>query len=235
MAIVAAVLEMPISAKQMLENSKEIKHDEEPTISEEKKIESNDAGVIWLLPNEKLLKQFKWLKYLFIVIIIFMFYSISTQFIELDNIGRFILLLPLGGLFFIYNNLNYAHHAIGIDDKYLYIQTSKTKKASASFSEVLYSTENTLLDDSSPTRIAIDTITLPLFHSNEKGIYSENSLFDKEQFDYYISPKLLKAKKISWQSMLEKQIKDIDYKEWALIAFFIFLMSIVYSLTTISK
>jgi len=224
LAIIAAILEMPISAKKILEESKEIKYNDEPTIINDKKIEPNDVGVIWLLPNKKILQQIQWLKYLFIIISLYITYISFAHIKDIYDFKNTLPLFSLGFLYFIYTNLNFNHYALGVDETHMYIQTGKDKKARAPFKEVLYSTE-ALIENPPYTRIAINDITMPLFHNND-NMYKNYFLYDQEQFNYYIKPKLKNAQQVSWNTMLEKQIKSIEVSTWFIIFLPLLLLTI---------
>ncbi len=228
-AIIAAILEMPNSARELMAKTKDIISDKDITLSAEKIIKPNEAGVIWLLPNEKLLKQIKWLKALFVLTIPFSTYllmdllssqTITTNgFIEIVTITS----MPISILYIIYF-LDFSKLAIGVDDTSFYLVSNFNRKAMAPFADVYYSTHS--LEDNQPAdRIAIGNTTIPLMHNNQKF---NNDLFDKEQFDYYIKPKLKYAHKISWNSMFERQIKGINVKMWLILSMPIILMGIVY-------
>ena len=235
-AIVAAIMEAPRAAKKMMmEESKNIDYTEKQSIPESKRIEPDENGIIWLPPSEKLIKQLKWLKVLIGTIVLYMVYQLAVLLNSLQtaeestNILFQIIILastPILSLILFYF-LDFSNYSIGANETHLFIQTSFDRKAMATFEDVVYLTQQNLFEDNPPlVRIAIGNISTPLMHANER--ISDNSLFDKEQFDYYIKPKLKFAKRISWNEMLHRQIKGISLRMWVLLSFVAILMAILY-------
>ena len=242
MAIVAAIMEMPRAAKKAMEESGDIGYAERKSIPESKRIEPDEDGIVWLLPRKKILKQLKWLNALIGIAILFMIYQPISLLNSIDTLdGHMELLFESIGLIVatmlflpLLYSFDYSKYAIGVDETHLFIHTGTNKKAMDTFENVVYLTRQNLFEDNPPpARIAINNVTIPLMHGNE-GIL-DNSLFDKEQFGYYIKPKLKFSKRISWNEMLQRQIKGINLKMWILLSFVVIVVAISYIGFSISK
>lgn len=242
MAIVAAIMEMPRAAKKAMEESGNIGYAERKSIPESKRIEPDEDGIVWLLPRKKILKQLKWLNALIGIAILFMIYQPISLLNSIDTLdGHMELLFESIGLIVatmlflpLLYSFDYSKYAIGVDETHLFIHTGTNKKAMDTFENVVYLTrQNPFEDNPPPARIAINNVTIPLMHGNE-GIL-DNSLFDKEQFGYYIKPKLKFSKRISWNEMLQRQIKGINLKMWILLSFVVIVVAISYIGFSISK
>ncbi|RLA61236.1 MAG: hypothetical protein DRQ78_08815 [Epsilonproteobacteria bacterium] len=242
LAIVAAIMETPRAMKAAEEKAKEMNYAENQSISESKKIMPDANGVIWLLPSEKLIKQLKWLKPLVGIIILYMIYQLIILFNSLQTAEEstniffgFIVLASTPLLFYIlFYFLDFSKYSIGINETHLFIQTGFNRKAVATFENVTYFTRQSLFEDNPPlVRIAIGNISIPLMHNNER--MNDNSLFDQEQFNYYIKPKLKFSEKISWDKMLYIQFKGINLKLWMMLSSIVIMVAILYVGFSISK
>ncbi len=243
LAIIAAIMEAPRAMKNAEEKATKMDFDDKQTISESKKIEPDEDGVIWLHPSEKLLKQIKWLKMLIIITILFSAYQLMQIFttVQTEDTPNMLLLLeiltttsmPLVFIIVLYF-LDFSKYSIGISETHLFIKTRFDKKAVAPFEDAVYLTRQSLFEDNSPiVRIAIGNISIQLMHGNEGMM--DNSLFDKKQFDYYIKPKLQFAKKISWDKMFYRQLKGISLKMWFILLSPVAVSAITYIGIVISK
>ena len=173
-------------------------------ISNDKIIQPDEKGIIWLLPTKKFLKNIKIILGSLIIslpITVALSAFFTTQSHEYPLIFLMLSIIPVG--FFVYRMAHVNEVSIGIDDKRLYIQSYCRKKAVANFKDVTFINE----------KITIDNVHLQLQFDRD------TELFDDEQMRYYILPKLTKSKKMNSLALIMYRLKNKEADAWIVVTF----------------